>query len=307
MANSFKLGEEAEKTTCPYCKTPLKEGDDVVLCPSCQILHHADCWEENKGCSTFGCSEQHHEMQDTKPTNVCNNCGTTLSEEQAFCPKCGTPKSTPKDTNPMNVCTNCGTTLSNEQAFCPKCGTPKSNPRKKTCSKCGTELQDGQGFCPKCGQKTDLQMDTNTNSAISQYNSNVNKANKNNLIKFACIGGLIVAIIIIVMILVSPSGPKKFDEMYSKLESESWCEIASDGSWMKIDTNPYDIDDYYDSDAYHKIESINSELGFSSSVYKQMGETRALDGRQSASCDNYEVSWTYHPDQGMEVLYSIKN
>lgn len=36
---------------CPYCKTEIKEGEDVKVCPECGIPHHAACWEENKGCT----------------------------------------------------------------------------------------------------------------------------------------------------------------------------------------------------------------------------------------------------------------
>ena len=100
-------------------------------------------------------------------------------------------------------------------------------------------------------------------------------------------------------------GTKDFNDMYSNIENEYWCEIASDGSWMEIDTNPYDIEDYYNSAALSKIKSINSDLGFSSSVYQEMIETRALDGRQSATSGKYTVTWAYHPDDGLEVMYKI--
>ena len=85
---------------CPYCKTEIKEGEEVKVCPECGIPHHAACWEENKGCTTFGCKEQHYEEQHTNPTDVCTNCGAPLGDGQAFCPKCGTPKNAPK----KNVC-----------------------------------------------------------------------------------------------------------------------------------------------------------------------------------------------------------
>ena len=92
---------------CPYCKTEIKEGEEVKVCPECGIPHHAACWEENKGCTTFGCKEQHYEEQHTNPTDVCPNCGTPLGDGQAFCPKCGTPKNAPK----KNVCGKCGAEL----------------------------------------------------------------------------------------------------------------------------------------------------------------------------------------------------
>ena len=98
---------------CPYCKTEIKEGDEVKVCPECGIPHHAACWEENKGCTTFGCKEQHYEEQHTNPTDVCSNCGAPLGDGQAFCPKCGTPKNAPK----KNVCGKCGAELQDGQEF----------------------------------------------------------------------------------------------------------------------------------------------------------------------------------------------
>ena len=74
---------------CPFCKMEIKEGDSVKVCPACGIPHHESCWEENKGCTTFGCSEQHYEEQHTNPTDVCQNCGVPLGDGQEFCPKCG--------------------------------------------------------------------------------------------------------------------------------------------------------------------------------------------------------------------------
>lgn len=44
------------------------------------------------------------------------------------------------------------------------------------------------------------------------------------------------------------------------------------------------------------------ELGVPDSVVAQMDSTRALDGRQSAAWDGYEVSWAYHPDTGMDMI-----
>lgn len=41
--------------TCPYCRFPLKPGEQVITCPACHLPHHADCWTENRGCTTYGC------------------------------------------------------------------------------------------------------------------------------------------------------------------------------------------------------------------------------------------------------------
>ncbi len=49
MLNSF-IGK-----TCPYCQYPVKHESEVTVCPGCSIPHHRECWQENDGCTTFGC------------------------------------------------------------------------------------------------------------------------------------------------------------------------------------------------------------------------------------------------------------
>jgi len=41
--------------TCPYCQAPIKPGAPAVVCSACAMPHHADCWQENGRCTTFGC------------------------------------------------------------------------------------------------------------------------------------------------------------------------------------------------------------------------------------------------------------
>ncbi len=43
--------------TCPYCQYPIKQSVEFVSCNSCKVPHHRECWEENGGCTTFGCKE----------------------------------------------------------------------------------------------------------------------------------------------------------------------------------------------------------------------------------------------------------
>ena len=41
--------------TCPYCQFPIKGRAEVITCPVDHIPHHKECWEENGGCTTYGC------------------------------------------------------------------------------------------------------------------------------------------------------------------------------------------------------------------------------------------------------------
>lgn len=263
---------------CPFCKTEIKEGDAVKVCPACGIPHHEGCWEENKGCTTFGCSEQHYEAQGTNPTAVCSGCGATLGDGQDFCPKCGTPRNAPK---------------------------------KNICGKCGAELQNGQEFCPKCGQKVGLVVDASVNSAISQFNAGVKKTNEKKKKTPIIIGGVIVAVVAVIAIVVfvlarGDKGPD-FKKIYNEYCSSTWADVGSDGSYLSIDTNPYDRDDdglAYPA-AYTAIEDVNEALGLPNSLINDMGETTGADGKQSETFDDVgiKVTWKYHPDKGLEVTY----
>lgn len=108
------------------------------------------------------------------------------------------------------------------------------------------------------------------------------------------------------------SKPKDFNMMYQSYKDKSWCTIGADGSYMKIDTNPKnktiylsDLNDTVEP-ALAMIEQVNKELGFSDSLMVKMNSTTWSQGRQRDSNDKYEVSWTYHPDKGLEVMYELK-
>ena len=141
---------------CPFCKTEITETDAVKVCPACGIPHHEGCWNENRGCTTFGCSEQYYE-------------GKPVAAEPVA----------PQYTAPVDLCSNCGAPLAAEQAFCTNCGAPRAAaPVKNFCGKCGHELTDGQAFCPVCGQRAGLAVDPGVSSAIEQFNAGVNKTNE---------------------------------------------------------------------------------------------------------------------------------
>ena len=105
--------------------------------------------------------------------------------------------------------------------------------------------------------------------------------------------------------------------------------ISEEGSYLSIDSNPLNIDQSsisatdddmvylsytkelndsmndltYQTYANECIQSINSALGLPTWLYGEMCETRAIDGKQKETFDNVTVSWSYHPKQGLEVMY----
>jgi TM2 domain-containing membrane protein YozV len=41
---------------CPYCRGSIEADGEPKVCEGCGTPHHADCYEENGGCTIFGCS-----------------------------------------------------------------------------------------------------------------------------------------------------------------------------------------------------------------------------------------------------------
>ncbi len=203
--------------------------------------------------------------------------------------------------NSAKMCSACGAILEDTQLFCSNCGAPRN--QKVQCKKCGANMQSGQEFCPICGTKQDsVKIDRRKGKTV-------------------IIGAVIVAIVIGVAILASTflrnGGREKtanFREMFPDLTITSYTEIGEDGQYLKIDTNPDDTDedDFGISEyltmnsALDAIEQVNSDLGFSSALLEKMKKTTAIQGVQSDSNEKYVVTWSYHPDNGLEVIYEIK-
>jgi hypothetical protein len=57
---------------------------------------------------------------------------------------------------------------------------------------------------------------------------------------------------------------------------------------------------------YFEILCVLEEVHVPDYVLDHMGSTRSLDGRQSDEWDGIEASWTYHPDDGLDVLLVLE-
>lgn len=103
-------------------------------------------------------------------------------------------------------------------------------------------------------------------------------------------------------ITVLPAGPD-LRALYNEYCTSTFASVANDGSYLSIDTNPSDKDDYMDYEAYSAIIAVNEALELPESVLNRMNQTRSLDGVQSYSTDELEITWSYHPSRGLEVNY----
>lgn len=45
----------ADLYKCGVCHSPILVGEAQTACPSCNLKFHVECWQENYGCSAYGC------------------------------------------------------------------------------------------------------------------------------------------------------------------------------------------------------------------------------------------------------------
>ena len=134
------------------------------------------------------------------------------------------------------------------------------------------------------------------------------KPSKNKLI---IIGGILV---VAVALLYKPHFKQVQDDVVHIVG-----QLRTGDDHFTIDTYPFEkpleelelfqlirVEDTQDK-ALEGIKYANEELGFNSSLYSKMMNTTALIGRQTDETDKYRVSWTYHPDTGLEVTYEKSN
>lgn len=314
---------------CPVCKQEIKEGEAVQVCPVCGVAHHAACWESNQGCATPGCSEQHHASQNTGPT-VCSRCGAEIQPGQVFCMKCGQKvgeASAESTDTPVPAYGAAVQTQNHKKSVLPiVLGIVGAvviviiaaivaiwflflrGPRVEAITLSESEIEiridDSQvvsyTITPEEASEVEVSW-TSSDEAIATVDDSgqITGKGEGSCTVTATAGGQTANVT------VNVTAAPDFEAIYTELGSPDYCEVASDGSYLYIDTNMLDIDDYFDFDAYYAVEDIIAELGLPQSLFAKMGETRSIDGIQSEEYDYVSVSWSYHPDYGLEVIFEL--
>lgn len=96
-----------------------------------------------------------------------------------------------------------------------------------------------------------------------------------------------------------------YDTLYKEFGWNSCYTLGSDKSYLQVDTNPYDIDDYYNDTYLQILKSAITALKLPDYIYQRMLKTTAMQGRQDVTVNGINVSWTYHPDKGLEAMFTI--
>ena len=161
------------------------------------------------------------------------------------------------------------------------------------CRKCGEEFPADAQFCPACGAEV-----------ANHWKSPV----KNKKMSSTAIIVVIILAALALALAIFFTVPREttLQRAYDSLKLSEYSHISDDGSCLMVDTNPEDITDEYAQEGADDVLSINEYLGLPDSLESKMGNTCGLDGTQTATYDDVEISWSYNPDDGFEVVYSMK-
>lgn len=81
---------------CTVCQTKIITGEEVVKCFACELPFHHECWNENKGCSAYGCvGAPKHEKTEVVNQNIswktekkCPSCSKIIKANALKCRFC---------------------------------------------------------------------------------------------------------------------------------------------------------------------------------------------------------------------------
>jgi RNA polymerase subunit RPABC4/transcription elongation factor Spt4 len=284
---------------CPNCQNPLEDGQK--FCPNCGKT-----------------------LEEQAPHPLtCANCGAEVPSETKFCPKCGKPIVSPiasitnKKSSKKKKLFLIGGIVAAVLVIATiiiLCFAFRDIPVEDiVLSESQIELKEEETMNVSC---TVYPSDATNNTVIwSSSDDLVATVNPYGMItavgKGTCtitaqVGNISKTINVTVKI-----NAPDFNTLYNTINSDAkygWT-LGSDGSYLSADTNVYDLDDYSNSAIWYSIKDMNEKLGLPESINNDMSQTSALMGKQSETYENIgiTVTWTYHPDHGLEVTYKHIN
>lgn len=106
------------------------------------------------------------------------------------------------------------------------------------------------------------------------------------------------------MLLVSLTGCSApfttFQDALSTCAASSGVQVSDNGTTLSVDMKG---ETDYTGASYTETLCLIDAVGTPGYVSDAMMTTTAMDGRQHDTFDGIDVSWSYHPDNGLSVLY----
>jgi hypothetical protein len=91
-----------------------------------------------------------------------------------------------------------------------------------------------------------------------------------------------------------------FEDAISTCGNPQGVTLGDDGSTLTIDMMG---ETDYSGSSYNDVECIVDAVGTPTYIKDNMWATNALSGRQTDTFENITVSWSYHPDNGLDAVF----
>ena len=224
----------------------------------------------------------------------------------------------------MKFCSKCGAQLTDDAAFCPKCGTPCSTapvqPEPTFSAPAPLDippedLLSSESLPPLDGGSPEMPASAAAPVAGKKSFLNAIKAwSKKKKIIAGSVAAVVVVGAVVAFALLYKS---EFEQVKDECLDIAGIVTGDGKPSFTLDAYP---DHYENMDpdvvgllkastqekVLKAIKHANTALGFDSGLYDQMLQTNALMGRQTEENGKYKVAWSYHPDDGLEVTYQKK-
>ena len=282
----------------------------MKICPNCQTTLS----ERERFCHNCGAI-----VEDELPeTLTCTNCGTEVAPETKFCPKCGTAIVMPSNTT-TNEKSNkkklflIGGIVSVVVVIILCLALREIPVEDIVLSETEIELKEEETKNVSCT----VYPEKATDKTVTWTSSDNSVATVNSY-------GMITAVGKGTCTITAKSGEQSetikvtvksnvdLEKMYYDYCNSTWATLGNDKSYLSLDTNPYNYDDgdyRYSSTVLDAVKKIHKALNLPDSLYEDVMQTSWGMGKQEETFENIgvKVTWTYHPDKGMEVTYKLIN
>jgi len=109
----------------------------------------------------------------------------------------------------------------------------------------------------------------------------------------------------------TPDFKKVYNEILSADELSDKCvALSKDSKSLVVDTNPNNDKNQSRGEAVQNMRvllKVNELLGLPDALIDKIGSTRELDGQQVNIYGEITITWSYHPDYGLKVIYEKKS
>ena len=298
LSESSIAAEETARV-CPNCKSTLTDGQK--FCPYCGTVV-----EEEKLPASL----------------VCTKCGVEVPFETKFCPECGTPiratansesKEKIAEKKKLFLIGGIAAAIIIVSVIILAFALKEVPVEDIVLSESAVELKEEETINISCS----VYPNNATDKTISWSSSDSSVATVHSYGMITAVGKGTCTITVrsgeqVDTITVTVKTNIDFEKLYDDYCSSTWATLGSDKSYLSVDTNPYNYDDgdyRYFSVVNDAIVKIHKALDLPDSLYEDMNHTTWSMGKQSETFTDIGllVTWTYHPDKGLEVTYKLLN